>query len=78
MLFADRFEAAFLGIGTQFNSEVAVYDRDLVLLEALEYFEFNIQGAYVGTTTPVFLARMSQEAAEEMQQGLEDEDPTAL
>lgn len=33
MLFADGFEAAFLGIGTQFNSDVAVYDRDLVLLE---------------------------------------------
>jgi len=45
----------------------ACYDRDAVLdhltrelgseCDALEYFEFNILGAYVGPTTPFFLDR---------------------
>jgi hypothetical protein len=43
---------------------VVVYDRDKILEqlrkeltpeEAVEYFEFNILGAYVGEKTPIFL-----------------------
>jgi len=62
---ADGFENAFLGISRQFyNKPIAVYDRekcieilmeDMSEEEAEEYFEFNVQGAYVGESTPSFM-----------------------
>lgn len=68
VLLASGFEAAFLGIAWQFNKPFAVYDRSLcikILMErdgmsedgADEFFEFNVQGAYVGEHTPAFLLR---------------------
>ncbi len=75
LLFADGFEQAFVGIGTQFNTFVAVYDlkkaiavlveKGMAYDEALEYLEFNVLDAYVGPQTPVFLDRMSEEEARE-------------
>ena len=66
LLVADGFEDAFMGVGSQFSQTVAVYNRDkcidiLIIRdgidreEAEEYFEYNVQGAYVGENTPVFL-----------------------
>ena len=66
-LLADGFEGALLGMGHRFTHPVAVYDRakSLDILrtrdgmtheEAEEYFCFNVEGAYVGDHTPVFLA----------------------
>ena len=64
VLLADGFEEAFLGIGWQFRTPVAVYDKPLCIKklmkdmsreEAEEYFDFNVQGAYVGEQTPIFL-----------------------
>jgi len=65
VLFANGFEGAFLGIGRQFNTFMAVYDyyKCIEILmedgmseeEAVEYFEFNTVGAYVGANTPIFL-----------------------
>lgn len=66
VLFADGFEDALLGIGRQFNLEVAVYDyykcvnilmgqQDFSYEDAIEWMEFNVVGAYVGKTTPIFL-----------------------
>ena len=66
LLVADEFEDAFMGVGNQFSQTVAVYNRDkcidiLIMRdgmdreEAEEYFEYNVQGAYVGENTPVFL-----------------------
>jgi hypothetical protein len=66
VLLADGFEDALLGIGRQFNLDIAVYDYDKcveILMardgmeyeEAVEFMEFNVVGAYVGKTTPVFL-----------------------
>ena len=62
---ADGFENAFLGISRQFyNKPIAVYDRekcidilmdDMSEEEAEEYFEYNVQGAYVGESTPSFM-----------------------
>ena len=63
---ADGFEKALLGFGHQFNTPVAVYSKDRclhVLMErdvmsredALEYFDFNVAGAWVGEGMPVFL-----------------------
>ena len=64
-LLADGYQDALIGIGYQFTNAVAVYDRNKVLeilmadgldyTDALEWFEFNIQGAYVGEKTPVFI-----------------------
>ena len=63
---ADGFEKALLGFGYQFNTPVAVYSKDRclhVLMErdgmsredALEFFDFNVAGAWVGEGMPVFL-----------------------
>lgn len=64
VLYADGLEKALIGSGYQFNTPLAVYSKKKVLdilekemsaEEAIEFFEFNIQGAYVGPSTPVFL-----------------------
>jgi hypothetical protein len=65
ILLADGFEDAFVGIGRQFsNPPYAIYDRekcieilmdDMSEEEAEEYFEYNVQGAYVGESTPSFV-----------------------
>lgn len=66
ILLADGFESAFLGVAYQFNTPFAVYDRDKcieILMkdmtneEAEEYFQYNVQGAYVGENTPAFLIK---------------------
>ncbi len=68
ILLADGFEEAFLGIARQFNKAFALYDWDKcinVLMkrdgmdrdEAIEFFDFNVQGAYVGENTPAFLTK---------------------
>ena len=65
-LLADGFEDALIGYGYQFTYPIAVYSRKKcieILMddgiieyeEATEYFDFNVAGAYVGDSTPVFL-----------------------
>jgi hypothetical protein len=65
-LLADGFEEALIGYGYQFNYPIAVYSRSKcmeILMddgimdyeEAMEYFDFNVAGAYMGESTPVFL-----------------------
>ncbi len=65
-LLADGFEDALVGYGRRFNYPVAIYDYDKCLEvmverdgmteeEAIEFFDFNVGGAYVGENTPVFL-----------------------
>ena len=68
ILLADGLDEAFIGIGWQFNTPLAVYDRDkcieilesqgMTQEEAQEYFYYNTQGAYVGEQTPIFLERI--------------------
>lgn len=68
ILLADGLDEAFIGIGWQFNTPLAVYDRDKCMEilesqgmtpeEAQEYFYFNTQGAYVGEQTPIFIERI--------------------
>jgi hypothetical protein len=64
VLLADGFENAFIGIGRQFGKPMAVYNKqkcieilmnDMSEDEAVEYFSYNVEGAYVGENTPVFL-----------------------
>jgi len=68
-LLADGLEQAFLGIGYQFNTPIAVYSKNKALQcliamgmdeeSAVEYFDHNIAGAYVGEQTPIFLENAS-------------------
>lgn len=62
---ATGFDAAIIGLGCQFNTTFAVYDRAKVIEilvaqglteeDAEEHFAFNIGGAYVGESTPAFV-----------------------
>jgi len=63
-LLADGFDDAFVGIGRQFGRPIAVYNRskcidilteNMSYEEAEEYFQFNVEGAWVGEHTPIFL-----------------------
>ena len=65
---ADGFEDAFLGIARQFGKPFALYDREKCIdilvnrdgmshEEAEEYFQFNVEGAWVGESTPAFLEK---------------------
>ena len=67
MLKADGFDEAIIGQGNQFTkSPVLVYDAEKVIdilckrdgmtdEEALEFFCYNIEGAWVGENTPIFV-----------------------
>ena len=70
-LLADGFEDALIGVGFQFNTPIAVYDRAQCLHilmardgmtedEAEEYFSFNVVGAWMGRSTPVFIDRSAR------------------
>jgi hypothetical protein len=65
-LLADGFEDALIGYVEIFNKVVAAYDRDKcieILMrrdgmdneDAIEFFDFNVVGAYVGEYAPAFL-----------------------
>jgi len=71
VLLADGFDRALLGIGRAANGlAIAVYCRNkcisvlreqgMTRLEAEEYFDYNVQGAYVGERTPMFVERIQQ------------------
>jgi hypothetical protein len=62
---ADGFEDAFVGIGRQFGKPMAVYNKlkciELLIKEGMseeeadEFFSFNVESAWVGENTPIFL-----------------------
>jgi len=62
-LLADGLEEAFVGVDdatkkTMYDSRICldIYVKDgMSYEEALEYFEFNVVGAYLGEKTPIFL-----------------------
>jgi hypothetical protein len=72
IMLADGLDEAFIGIGRTFTTPLAaVYDSDKVIKilmtrdvmtyeEAWEFFEFNIAGAYVGESTPIFISVMKK------------------
>ena len=73
IMFADGFDDAIVGIGNSFGGSLcAIYDTDLIVKqcmkdgmeydEALEYFDFNIAGAYVGEQTPIFIHKIESQA----------------
>jgi hypothetical protein len=68
VLFCDGYDDAIIGLGQSFNTYKVIYDRNKILAtlekemteeEAVEFFEFNIIGAYVGESTPIFTVNLS-------------------
>ena len=66
ILKADGFDDAILGLGRRCSQpDLLVYDVDkcvdilmedgMTQEEAMEYFEFNVVGAWMGEGTPIFL-----------------------
>jgi len=62
----DYFDSAIIGVVSRINFEAVCYSTDKVVEllmekdnmeyeEALEHFDFNIIGSWVGEHTPVFL-----------------------
>ena len=78
LLIADGLDHAFVGLMMRFNvlEPIACYDYDRVIEgyieegmteeEAIEFFEFNVIGAWVGERTPCFLRRMTLDEAIEL------------
>lgn len=72
-VFLTGLEGAFAGVATRFGAEpVAAYDYDRVMRifveegglsyeEAEEHFGFNVVGAYLGESTPVFVRLADRE-----------------
>lgn len=68
ILLADGFDAAFIGIAQRVGQPiVAIYDRARCVEiltqhmspdEAEEFFAFNVEGAWVGPGTPLFLYKV--------------------
>jgi len=70
VLLADGFEDAFVGMTEIFNRPpLATYDRDKcieILMErdgmshddAIDFFNYNVTGAWVGESTPAFVTFM--------------------
>jgi hypothetical protein len=63
LLIAEGFDEAVIGIQTDFTEPRLVYSvskcidilkKDMTSDEALEYFMFNVSGAYFGEKTPVW------------------------
>jgi hypothetical protein len=67
MLTADGLDAAIIGVGARCGQpDIVAYDVEKVLEilvardgmsyeEALEFYEFNIEGAWVGDQTPLWV-----------------------
>ena len=61
----DRFDPAIIGIAHRFGMQpivaydyrkvIEVFAEDMEYEEAVEYFDFNVIGAWVGEGTPIFI-----------------------
>ena len=68
-LHATELDDALLGVVSDFNSElrlayskkicIDLLMKDMDYEEAMEYFDYNIQGGYVGEKTPVWVDDMA-------------------
>ena len=66
ILFADGFDKAIIGVANIQNKRIVAYDtkkcikilmKDMTHNEAVEYFDFNVAGSYVGDHTPAFIEK---------------------
>lgn len=73
VLFAEGFEEAIIGVARQFDKTFVVYDykavmkilqRDMSPEDAVEFFEFNMVGAWMGDNTPAYLVSKAREPME--------------
>lgn len=65
MMFCDGFDDALIGVAYRagmptvscysVDKMVEILKKDMTELEAMEYLEFNVFGAYVGEHSPVFV-----------------------
>lgn len=67
LLTADGFDKAIVGVVRRMDTMAVCYDKNKVIEilmedmsyeDAIEYFEYNIAGAWVGESTPFFLETM--------------------
>lgn len=69
LVFAEGYDKAIIGIAYREGHPLVVYDTNTILRilvkrdgmwidEAEEFFYYNIQGAFVGPRTPLFLDRV--------------------
>jgi hypothetical protein len=67
LLTADGFDRAIVGVVQRMDTMAICYDKNKVIEilmedmsyeDAIEYFEYNIAGAWVGESTPFFLETM--------------------
>ena len=75
LLLMDGFDDCIVGIGQRFTDYAVVYDFERVIAklmadgmtrdEAIEFHEFNQLGAWVGSSTPIFLRFPALEKADE-------------
>jgi len=73
-LFADGFDDAIIGYAKRCGQPalvaydvekcISILQRDMSYEEAVEYFDFNVAGAWVGEHTPLFLYSTDAEAPE--------------
>lgn len=82
MLKADGFDEAIIGVGRRCGQPtIVVYDADKCRrilqkrmkgdpIDADEYFEFNVVGAWMGENTPIFVERLSD--IEELSEWIEN------
>lgn len=84
MRLADGFKDAFVGttIGAFGRKQVAIYDYDKCLLilmhdngmseeDAMEYFDYNVIGSWIGEDTPIYI---NQHTILNIEDYLEEED----
>lgn len=80
-LFCDGYDHALVGVAERFGmNPVAAYDYDKIIQtlvdggcsheEAVEFFDFNIIGAWMGENTPVFIRLLSAEKPPDQSQKL--------
>ena len=60
VVFWDNFDDAIIGIDTQnyrviysYGLCLEILKRDMSKEDAIEYFDFNVRGAYIGEKTPI-------------------------
>ena len=73
MIFAEGYEEAIIGVARQHQHFFVVYDyskvieilqRDRTPEEALEYFEENMVGSWMGAATPAYLVNKARDPME--------------
>lgn len=65
ILIANGFEEAFIGVAVQGNNNIPIFSKakclDILISqgmsyeEAVEFFDFNVQSAWLGPNTPAYM-----------------------